>query len=280
MPFIKTQHDVDIYYTDWGIGAPVVLIHGWPLNSDMWEKQATYLAERGMRVIAYDRRGFGRSGHPWEPYDYNVLAADLNALLDKLDLHGVTLVGFSMGGGEVAAYLGRFGAQKRVTKAVLISAVTPYLLKTEDNPNGVDPKVFADIAESIRSDRPAFMKDFGAKFYGRTMLNHTVSEAQLDWTQSMAMTGSLRATLATAEAWATTDFREDLKAITVPVRIIHGTGDATVPIDVSGRRSVEMVPNATLSEYEDEPHGLFLTAADRLNDELLAFIGPSADEIA
>jgi len=253
------------------MGMPVVLIHGWPVNGDMWEKQAAFLADRGLRVIKYDRRGYGRSGQPWDGYDYGTLAADLNALMDKLDLRGTTLVGFSMGGGEVVRYLSRFGAD-RVAKAVLISAVTPYLLKTADNPEGVDPKTFEEIEENIRKDRPAFLKEFGAKFFGRTALKHTVSEAVLEWNQSMALTGSLRSTLAAAKAWSTTDFREEMKRITVPVRIIHGTGDSTVPINVSGRRSAKILPDAMLSEYDGEPHGLFLTAADRLNEELLEFI--------
>ena len=271
MPFVTTQDGTEIYYRDWGTGTPVVLIHGWPLNGDMWEKQATVLAEGGVRVINYDRRGYGRSGQPWNGYDYDTFAADLNSLMEKLDLRGAALVGFSMGGGEVVRYLSRYG-ENRVAKAVLISAVTPYLLKTADNPEGVDPKVFADIEENIRKDRPAFLKDFGPKFYGRTMLQHTVSEADLEWTQEMALTGSLRSTLAAAQAWSTTDFRDEMKHITIPVRVIHGTGDSTVPIDVSGRRAAKILPNATLSEYDGEPHGLFLTAADRLNTELLEFL--------
>jgi non-heme chloroperoxidase len=272
MSFIATQDGTEIYYTDWGTGAPVVLIHGWPLNGDMWEKQATFLAEHGLRVINYDRRGFGRSGQPWTGYDYDTFAGDLSSLMGELDLHGATLVGFSMGGGEVVRYLSRYGAS-RVKQAVLISAVTPYLLKTADNPEGVDASVFEQIEENIRQDRPAFLKNFALKFYGRTALKHTVSEADLDWNQSLALTGSLRSTLAAAKAWSATDFREDMKRITVPVRIIHGTGDATVPIDVSARRSVKILSNAALTEYDGEPHGLFLTAADRLNAELLEFIG-------
>jgi non-heme chloroperoxidase len=278
MPFVTTQDGTGIYYRDWGTGTPVVLIHGWPLNGDMWEKQTVFLAEHGLRVISYDRRGFGRSEQPWNGYEYDTFATDLNSLMEKLDLHGATLVGFSMGGGEVVRYLGRYGAS-RVTKAVLVSAVTPYLLKTDNNPEGVDPKTFTEIEENLRKDRPAFLKDFGPKFYGRTMLQHTVSEADLEWTQSMALTAALRSTLAAAQAWSTTDFREDMKQITVPVRVIHGTGDSTVPIDASGRRSVEILPNASLSEYDGEPHGLFLTAADRLNNELLEFIEGSPDPI-
>jgi non-heme chloroperoxidase len=271
MPYIETQDGADLYYTDFGAGPPVVLIHGWPFNSDMWEKQATWLAENGFRVIAYDRRGFGRSEHTWEGHDYNSLAGDLKSLVDELDLRAATLVGFSMGGGEVVRYLSSFG-KERVAKAVLISAVPPYLRKTENNPEGVDEKVFADIADDIRKDRPAFLKSFAQKFFGRTALNHTVSEAVLEWSQAMGLSGSLRATLATAHSWSMTDFRQEMEDIEVPVRLIHGTSDVTVPIQASSRRSLNILPHATLSEYDGEPHGLFLTAADRLNEELAEFI--------
>jgi len=271
MPFIETHDGAELYYTDLGSGQPIVLIHGWPFNGDMWEKQSTWLAENGFRTITYDRRGFGRSEQTWAGYDYDSLAEDLKSLMDELDLKNAVLVGFSMGGGEVVRYLSSFG-KERVAKAVLISAVPPYLLKTADNPDGVDEKVFADIEEDIRKDRPNFLKSFVPKFYGRSALKHTVSEAVLEWSQAMGMTGSLRATLETAHSWATTDFRSEMERIHVPVRIIHGTSDATVPINASSRRSLEILPNATLSEYEGEPHGLFLTASDRLNEELLEFI--------
>lgn len=271
MAFVTTHDGTDIYYRDWGTGTPAVLIHGWPLHGDMWERQATFLAEHGLRVITYDRRGFGRSGHPWSGYAYDTFAADLHALMEKLDLRGAVLVGFSMGGGEVVRYLSRYGAG-RVAKAVLLSAVPPFLLKTADNPEGVDAKVFEEMAGNIRKDRPGFFQEFWPKFYSRTALKHTVSEAELEWTQVMALTGSLRSTLAATQAWSSTDFRKEMAGITVPVRVIHGTGDATVPIEISGRKSARILPNATLSEYEGEPHGLFLTAADRLNEELLAFV--------
>lgn len=279
MPFIITEDEVEIFYQDWGAGRPVVLIHGWPLNSDMWEKQATFLAEHGLRVITYDRRGFGRSEQPWGNYDYDTLAGDLDSLLDTLDLRDVALIGFSMGGGEVVRYLSLYGTE-RVSQAVLISAVTPYLMKTDDNPDGVDPRIFETNEEQIRTDRPAFLHDFGPKFYGRSMVNHTVSEPVLEWTQNMALTGSLRATLATANAWSSTDFRNDLASISIPVLVIHGTSDGTVPIDNSGRRTAKLLPNATLSEFDGEPHGLFLTASDRLNKELLAFIGGVPEPIS
>jgi pimeloyl-ACP methyl ester carboxylesterase len=278
MPFLETRDGIELYFADWGAGPPIVLIHGWPFNSDMWEKQATFLAQNGFRVITYDRRGFGRSEQTWSGYDYDNLAEDLNSLMTELDLREATLVGFSMGGGEVVRYLSRFG-EDRVAKAALISAVTPFLLKTADNPAGVDQKVFDEIAKNILKDRPAFLHTFAPQFYGRSALNHTVSESVLEWSQAMGLTGSLRATLETAKAWSTTDFREEMADIDVPVLVVHGTSDATVPIDSSGRRSAQILPNAMLSEYSGEPHGLFLTAADRLNQDLLDFIAGNANPL-
>jgi pimeloyl-ACP methyl ester carboxylesterase len=272
MPYVTTTDGVEIFYRDLGTGKPVILIHGWPLNGDSWDKQANFLAENGLRVITYDRRGFGRSGQSWSGYDYDTMAADLNSLIEELDLSDATLVGFSMGGGEVVRYLSRYGSS-RVSSAVLVAAVTPYLLKTDDNPEGVDPTVFEGIEESLRKDRPAFLKEFSPKFYGRSVVHHTVSEAILEWTQEMALTGTLRSTLTTAKSWSTTDFHDEMKRISIPVLIIHGTSDVTVPIDAAGRRSAKLLPNATLKEYDGEPHGLFLTAADRLNQDLLSFIG-------
>ena len=279
MAYVLTQDGTEIFYRDLGTGRPVVLIHGWPLNGDSWDKQANFLAEHGLRVIVYDRRGFGRSGQTWSGYDYNTLASDLNKLMEELDLTDATLVGFSMGGGEVVRYLSRYGSA-RVSKAVLVSAVTPYLLKTSDNPEGVDSKVFEQIEEALLKDRPEFLTEFGPKFYGRSVVHHTVSEPVLQWTQSMALTGSLRSTLQTAKSWSSTDFREEMKSISIPVLVIHGTSDGTVPIDAAGRRSAKILPAATLSEYDGEPHGLFLTAADRLNEELLQFVGGPREPIS
>jgi non-heme chloroperoxidase len=275
MPYLVTEDETELYYRDWGTGTPVVLIHGWPLNGDMWEKQASFLVESGYRVVTYDRRGFGHSDQPWEGYDYDTFASDLNDLMEELDLNNAALVGFSMGGGEVIRYLSAYGSA-RVSKAVLISAVTPYLMKTADNPTGVDAEIFDKIGQQIREDRPAFLKDFGPKFYGRTVLNHSVSEAVLEWTQAMALTSTLRPTLAAAVAWSTTDFRAEMAQVTTPVLIVHGTGDATVPIDASGRESLKHLPSATLIEYDDAPHGLFLTATERLNNDLLQFLDGAA----
>ena len=271
MAFLTTDDGTEIFYNDWGTGTPVVLIHGWPLQSDMWEYQARFLAENGCRVIAYDRRGFGRSSQPWEGYDYDTLTDDLRVILEELDVRDATLVGFSMGGGEVARYLARFGSE-RVSKAVLLSAVTPYLMKTEDNPDGVDPSTFEGIIDALEKDRPAFLDSFGPKFYGRTMIKHTVSEPVLQWTQMMALQGSSHATIECVDTWSGTDLRADCAAITVPTLVIHGTGDGTVPIDASGRRAAAMIPGATLVEYDGEPHGLYATVPDRLNQDLLGFI--------
>jgi len=275
MPFLVTEDETELYYRDWGTGTPVVLIHGWPLNCDMWEKQASFLVESGYRVITYDRRGFGRSDQPWDGYDYDTFASDLNDVMEELDLSNAALIGFSMGGGEVIRYLSTYGSA-RVSKAVLLAAVTPYLMKTANNPTGVDAEIFDKIGQQIREDRPAFLKDFGPKFFGRTVLNHSVSEAVLEWTQAMALTSSLRPTLAAAVAWSSTDFRAEMGQITTPILIIHGTGDATVPIDASGRESLKHLPNATLVEYEDAPHGLFLTATERLNNDLIQFLDGAA----
>ena len=271
MPYLKAQDGTELYYYDWGTGAPIVLIHGWPLTSASWESQARVIAESGFRVIAYDRRGFGRSDWPFVGYNYDTLAADLHSVIETLDLQEVTLAGFSMGGGEVARYIANYG-EGRITKAVFISAVTPYLLKTDDNPEGVDKKVFDGMIEGLEKDRPAFLKQFGSMFYGRTLVHHTVSEPMLEFTQAMALTASPKATIDLVTAWSATDFRNDLAKISVPTLVVHGTGDSTVPIDVSGRRTAEFVPHAELLEYDGAPHGLNVTNADKLNTDLLTFL--------
>ena len=271
MPHVKAQDGTELYYYDWGTGAPVILIHGWPLTSASWEYQASFLAENGFRVIAYDRRGFGRSGWPFAGYDYDTLAGDLSTLIETLDLKGAALVGFSMGGGEVARYLGKYGSS-RIAKAVFISAVTPFLLQTDNNPEGVDKSVFDGMVDGLKKDRAAFLEAFWPKFYGRSLVHHTVSEPFLEFTQEMAMTASPKATIDLVRAWSETDFRSDLAGITVPTLVVHGTGDATVPIDVSGRRTAAMVRNAELLEYDGAPHGLIATMPDALNKDLLSFL--------
>ncbi len=271
MPTIQATDKTEIFYNDWGSGRPVVLIHGWPLNSDMWEYQSVFLASQGCRTIAYDRRGFGRSGQSWSGYDYDTFADDLKTLLDTLDLHDVTLVGFSMGGGEVARYMSRHGGA-RVSKAVLISAVTPYLLQTEDNPDGAPRGIFDQMVDGLAKDRPNFLATFGKQFFGAGLLNFTVTSEILQWSQMMALPASPKATIDCVRAFSETDFRHDMAAFKVPTLVIHGASDATVPIDKSGRLSAAMIPGATLKEYAGAPHGLFFTEKDRLNQDLLAFI--------
>ncbi len=272
MPFIQSAGNVDLFYQDWGTGKPVVLIHGWPLDGDMWEHQAMFLAEHGCRVITYDRRGFGRSSQPWSGYTYDNFAADLKAILDGLDVQNATIVGFSMGGGEVARYFGLYGSE-RVSRAVLVSAVTPYLLKTADNPDGVDKKVFDGMVDGLRKDRPDFLSNFNKMFFGAGLLNFSVSAEILQWSREVAMLASPKSTIDCVRAFSETDFRADLPKIDVPTLIIHGDADQTVPIGSSSELAAKLVPNNDFKVYKGEPHGLFHTAADRLNADLLAFVG-------
>lgn len=267
-------NDVKLFYQDLGSAnarETVVLIHGWPLSHSMWDYQLAELPDHGLRVVAYDRRGFGKSSQPWEGYDYDTLADDLKAVLDTLQLSNVTLVGFSMGGGEVARYMSRHGGA-RVSKVAFISAVTPYLLKTDDNPDGVDQSVFDDILEGLQKDRADFLQTFGKQFYGVNWVNKPVSQAQLDGDFARAYVASQRATVECAKAFAMTDFRDDLAQIQVPALIIHGDADKTVPIESSGELTANALPNAQYIVYEGEPHGLFFTQKDRLNEDLLSFI--------
>ena len=272
MAFVEAKDGTKLFVNDWGSGKPVVLVHGWPLDSDMWEYQAVFLASHGHRVITYDRRGFGRSDQPWSGYDYDTLAGDLASVMDACDVQGATLVGFSMGGGEVARYVARHGG-RRVNRAVLVSAVTPFLLRTADNPDGVDPSVFAGILDGLRADRPHFLAGFGKSFFGAGLLNFTVTAEIMQWVLNMAMLGSPKATLDCVEAFSATDFRADMAALgNVPTLVIHGDADATVPIDASGRRTAAMIPGARFIEYAGAPHALFFTEKDRLNADLMAFI--------
>ena len=271
MTFFDSKDKLPLYVRDVGTGPAVILIHGWPLHADMWEHQTQFLAENGHRVLAYDRRGFGRSAQPWRGYDYDTLADDLHALIEQCGAKEVAIVGFSMGGGEVARYMSRHGGA-RVTHAALISAVTPYMMKTDDNQDGVDPSVFEEIEQGLRKDRPAFLAEFGKSFYGADKAPGRVSEAWLDWTLTMAMQGSLHATLKCGDSFAKTDFREDMKAFGDRTLIVHGTADDTVPIAASGDRAAKMIPSAQYERYEGAPHGLFATNADQLNQDLLSFL--------
>ena len=273
MPFIETQDAIRLFYKDWGSASakPVVFIHGWPLNADMWEYQMTPLARQGLRTIAYDRRGFGRSDQPLGPYDYDAFADDLKAVLDALDLHDVTLVGFSMGGGEIARYLSRH-AGARVGRVALVSTVVPFLLKTPDHPEGVDRGVFDQMVGGLEDDRPQFLADFGKQFFGAGLLGSPVSAGIMQWTMAMALQASPVATIDCVRAFSETDFRRDLAAFKVPTLIIHGTGDKTVPAAITGDAAAAALPHALHLHYDNAPHGLFITDKDRLTEDLARFI--------
>lgn len=275
MGYIKTTapngEKVKLYYEDLGQGEPVVFIHGWPSSSAMFEYQLSNLPAHGVRCIAYDRRGFGMSSKPWGEYDYNVLADDLKAVLEELDLNDVTLVGFSMGGGEVVRYLSRHGGA-RVKKVVLISSVVPHMLKADYNPEGVPGEMFEQMAGQIREDRMAFLDEFGKQFFGVNMINHPVSTPYLEHFRNLASVAAQHATLGCLNAFAYTDFRNDVAAINVPTLIIHGDADKTVPIDATSKKTVEMIPGSQFLTYEGAPHGLFFTEKERLNADLLSFI--------
>lgn len=275
MPFIQSTQSngetVNLYYEDLGKGKNVVFIHGWPLSGSMWEYQITQLPQQGLRCITYDRRGFGQSDKPFSGYDYNTLAGDLKALLDQLDLQDVTLVGFSMGGGEIAKYFSLYGGA-RVSKVVLISAVTPYMLKAADNPNGVPQEVFDKMLKQMTDDRPAFLEGFNKDFFGVSFMSHPASSALLQQASNSAMHASPIATIECAKAFSSTDFRADVPKINVPTLIIHGDADKTVPIEATGEESVKLIPGATIKVYEGEPHGLWFTAKERLNQDLVNFI--------
>lgn len=274
MPYIKTRDGTDIYVKDWGTGRPVVLIHGWPLSSDMWDAQAMALADAGFRVIAYDRRGFGRSGQPWDGYDYDTLTDDLADVLQATGAtENVTLVGFSMGGGEVARYMSRHGG-KGVVSAALLGSIVPYMLKTDDNPNGVPEDALQEIGEGIKKDRADFFRNtFMPQFFGAGTFSSPVSDEVLHTATRIAMDASLKATLACAESFGHTDFRGDLASFRVPTLIVHGTADKTVPIDATARPAAEAISGAQLVEYDGEPHGFVETARDRITKDLLTFLG-------
>jgi len=266
----ENSGNIDIYYEDHGTGKPVVLIHGWPLSGASWEKQVPVLLDAGYRVISYDRRGFGNSSKPTSGYDYDIFAEDLNKLMLKLDLHNAMLVGFSMGGGEVARYLGKYGS-KRVERVVFLSSVPPFLLKTPDNPSGVDKSVFDGIKKAITTDRLAFLSKFFSDFYNVDVLGgKRVSNQVVQFSWNVATGASPKGTLDCVQAWLT-DFRKDLTRIDVPTLIIQGDADRILPIDATGRRLHEAIKGSRYVEIKDGPHGIIWTHSEEVNRELLAF---------
>lgn len=271
MPMIKTRDGVELYVKDWGSGPAVVLMHGWPLTADTWDDFAMTAAESGFRAIAYDRRGFGRSGQPWTGYDYDTLSDDLADVMKATGVQDAALFGFSMGGGEVARYMSRHGGAG-VSKAALIASVVPYMLQTSDNPDGTPQSTFDGMTEGMKEDRAHFFSSFFKSFYGVGVLTGSVSNEVVEWSVNQAMMAGLKPTLACAEAFATTDFRPDLAHFRVPTLIIHGTSDHTVPIDAAGRAAARGIPQARLIEYDGAPHGLFASHKEQLTADLMDFL--------
>ncbi len=271
MAIVTTQDQTSLFVKDWGSGRPVILLHGWPLSADSWDDQATAIADAGMRAISYDRRGFGRSSQPSSGYDYDTLADDLATVMEHTGAKDAAIVGFSMGGGEVARYMSRHGG-KHVVQAGLISSVVPFMLKTADNPDGTDAEVFDKMTKGMKEDRAKFFASFFKDFYGVGLVSHPTSNEHIQASWNVAMQAGLRPTLTCAKAFATTDFRPDLKAFHCPTLIIHGTADKTVPIDAAGRAAAKGISQSTLIEYDGAPHGLFATEKERFTRDLLAFL--------
>jgi non-heme chloroperoxidase len=276
MPYIavgkENSADIELYYEDHGSGQPVVLIHGYPLSSTSWEKQTPVLLQAGYRVITYDRRGFGKSSQPATGYNYDTFAEDLHRLIDHLKLRDFTLVGFSMGGGEVARYIGKYGS-KSLSKAVIVSGVPPYLLKTGDNPEGVDGSVFAGIEKAVAADRYAFFTEFFKNFYNTDVyLGKRVSEQAVRASWNVAATASPTASLACVPTWHE-DFRSDLERIDVPTLVIHGDADRILPIAASGARTAKLIKAARHLIVKDGPHCIPWTHSEEVNKELLNFLG-------
>jgi pimeloyl-ACP methyl ester carboxylesterase len=272
MPFIETNDGTRLHYQDRGEGEPIVLIHGWTLGAEVWERQTAGLAAQGLRCVAYDRRGSGQSGRPVDGYDYGTLADDLAALMERLDLRGATLVGHSMGGGEVARYVARHGTG-RVARAVFVAATTPFLLRTEDNPDGVDREVFDGMIAGLRADREGYLAASAPTFFGDGLPSIDVPPETRERMVRLACSCSPEAVVATVRSFSETDFRADLRAFAgVPTLVVHGDADANVPLDLCGRRTAASIPGSRLEVYEGAPHGLPITHADRLNRDLLAFV--------
>jgi non-heme chloroperoxidase len=272
---MTTGEEIQLSYKDYGSGRPVVLIHGWPLSKEMWEYQIDALVNAGLRVIKYDRRGFGKSSKPWDGYDYDTLTDDLKAIMDQLDLRNATLVGFSMGGGEAVRYLSRYGTD-RVSKIILVSSITPYMAKTNDNPDGVDQSVFAEMMQQMKEDRLDFLDSFGKKFFGVNVINRPVSTPMLDYYRMLASVALPRAVQQCALSFAQTDFRHDVESVNIPALVIHGDADKIVPIEAGGNRTAKLIPGCEYKVYDGAPHGLFYPYKEELNRDLIDFIQSGA----
>ena len=275
----ENSAEIDLYYEDHGSGEPVVLIHGYPLSGASWEKQLPVLLAAGHRVITYDRRGFGKSSQPTAGYNYNTFAEDLHKLVTKLNLNSFSLVGFSMGGGEVARYIGKYGS-KGVTSAVIIGGIPPYLLKTADNPEGVDGNVFEGIQKAVAADRYAFFTEFFKNFYNTdVLLGKRISEQAIQASWNIAAGASATASLACVSTWHE-DFRNNLAVIDVPTLVIHGDADRIVPLSASGERTAKLIKGARLVPIKNGPHAVNWTHAEEVNRELVDFLGKKVAKLA
>lgn len=276
MPYCNVGSDsnkntIDLYYEDFGQGDTVILIHGWPLSHRMWEKQVSALVENGFRVVAYDRRGFGDSSQPFEGYNYDVFADDLATLITHLGVDKAALVGFSMGGGEVARYIGKYGTEK-VSRAVFMSSVVPALGKAVDNPDGADPAVFDGIIQGLTTNRSAFLKGFVKNFYNYEDGKFGLHEENIAYDWNIAVMASPKGTVDSVTAFGSDDFRDDIKKCDVPTLIVHGDSDAIVPFEVSGQRTHELIEGSILKVLNGAPHGITVSHAEEVNTTLIEFL--------
>ncbi|PPI86461.1 alpha/beta fold hydrolase [Candidatus Pantoea edessiphila] len=266
MSVFKSRDDFDLYYKDWGKGKPIIFSHGWPLNADMWDNQMYFLAENGYRVISFDRRGFGRSAQPWKNYNFDVFSDDIYCLIEHLQLQDATLVGFSMGGGDVTRYISKYGTDK-VKKLVLLGSITPVVCKTHNNPNGIEKAIFDSIKLELLKDRPQFLKEFIKTFYG-----NMVSDGIMIQTLNIALSASLKATIDCMIAFSETNFFNDLNKINIPTLIIHGFNDQILPYQFTAEITHKLICNSTLKLYENGPHGFVVTHQDKLRQDLILFL--------
>jgi non-heme chloroperoxidase len=281
MPYVnvgkENSANIELYYEDHGSGKPIVLIHGYPLSGASWERQLPILLDAGYRVVTYDRRGFGKSSQPTTGYNYDTFAEDLHKIIAKLKLNDVTLAGFSMGGGEVARYIGKYGS-KGIAKTVIISGVPPFLLKTSDNPEGIDASVFEGIEKAVAVDRYAFFTEFFKNFYNTDqLLGKGVSEQVVQASWNLAASTSATASLACVPTWHE-DFRKDLAKIDVPTLVLHGDADRILPIAAAGERTAKLIKGAEYVVVKDGPHCITWTHADEVNAELMKFLGKASEE--
>ncbi|WP_433726669.1 alpha/beta fold hydrolase [Nocardia sp. CA-129566] len=271
MPHITVSDNVDLYYRDWGAGAPVLFTHTWALSSAMWQYQATQLAGQGLRCITYDRRGHGRSDQPWDGYDLDTLADDLATVIERLDLHEVTLVGHSTGTAEVVRYLARHGSH-RVAKIALVSSALPFMLQTPDNPDGIPMAAWEEMRAQWRVDFPAWVHEVADPLFAVDSPENSISRALVEWSVADSNAVSVKAMLDLSHAVAETDHRADLRRIDVPALVIHGGADGFNPVQLCGEATADLIPDSRLKVYENAPHGLYLTHMDQLTADLLEFI--------